>query len=593
MVEFLAKECHADVNELGRYFFANQEYESSQNTALSNAASSGDLEMVGLLMDLGADINAVSNCGRTPVLEACCTNVDVAECLVKHGADVRKPDNNGETCLMKAVRWSKKLCQILINNGAEVNAQNAKGNSALHLAITSWDNYCEKADIVQILIDHGSNPYIKNKDGEDAFQTASLGGRELILEQLISRFQLSVERMIEMYELLGAYYVQHRSTINIGKVLPFWKKALEIRRMISCFSVGALQPNPDYIFFPDVRSVEELQTLCQNRDFVFFRALMIYERILGSDHYRVQQALMYRGAMYKKDGEYRHCINIFNYAFQLPNARVEQQTSWELRRNYLSPLFYLCWSFCEAYRECQQRNNRDIFEVDFEQVFQVLHMATWDIEHATGTEHSKLFLQDETLQLTFMKTLLHLMKLIIQLEKNEAQQLRFNTVVHRLIRCQPKTRMGQTLLHLSVKHCTSDVDGRFFSQFPSTAVVGLLLECGANVNVNAVDVERNTVLHLCSKAIQNLEMQQYHDSIHRIAVLLLKNGAHLDMVNISGERAAKGLTSSLIETNIQDFDSLQCMAARAIMKNKIPYVGNIIVGLESLVEMHGICASTG
>ena len=534
---------------------------------------------------------------------------------------------------------------------------------------------------MQILIDHGSNPYIKNKNGEDAFQTASLGGRELIVEQLISRFQLSVERRIEMYELLGAYYVQHRSTINIGKVLRFWKKALEIRCTNSCFSVGALQPNPDYIISQDMHSWEELQTLCQNRDLVFFRALMIYERILGSDHYRVQQALMHRGAMYKEDGEFRHCINIFNYAFHLPNACLEQQTSWDLRRYYLTPLFYLCWSFCEAYRECQQlnnsattaqqqlnnsattaqqqrnnssttaqqqrnnsattaqqqrnnssttaqqqlnnsattaqqqlnnssttaqqqlnnsattaqqqRNNSDKILVDFEQVIQVLHMATWDIEHATGTEHSKLFLQDETLQLTFMKTLLHLMKLIIQLEKNKAQQLRFNRVVHRLIRCQLKTRMGQTLLHLSVKHCTSDVDGRFFSQFPSTAVVELLLECGAKVNVNAVDVERNTVLHLCSKAIQNHEMQQYHDSIHRIAVLLLKNGAHLDMVNMSGERAAKGLTSSLIEANIQDFDSLQCIVAKAIMKNKIPYVGNITVGLESFVEMHEICASTG
>ena len=183
------------------------------------------------------------------------------------------------------------------------------------------------------------------------------------------------------------------------------------------------------------------------------------------------------------------------------------------------------------------------------------------------------------------------MKLIIQLEKNEAQQLKFNTVVYRLIRCQPKTRMGQTLLHLSVKHCTSDIEKTFFSQFPSTAVVGLLLECGANVN--DVDVEQNTALHLCSKAIQNLEMQQHHDSIHRIAVLLLNNGAHLDMINISGDRAEKGLTSCLIEANIQDFDRLKCLAARAIVKYNIPYVGNIHTSLESFVQMHGICASSG
>ena len=65
------------------------------------------------------------------------------------------------------------------------------------------------------------------------------------------------------------------------------------------------------------------------------------------------------------------------------------------------------------------------------------------------------------------------------------------------------------------------------------------------------------------------------------------------MINISGDRAAKGLTSSLTEMDIQDFDSLECLAARVIMKYKIPYVGRIISSLESFVQLHGSSAYNG
>ena len=196
------------------------------------------------------------------------------------------------------------------------------------------------------------------------------------------------------------------------------------------------------------------------------------------------------------------------------------------------------------------------------------------------------FKKTSTCNLLFMQLILHLVKLIVELDKNEDQQLRFNKVVYRLVRYQPKTQIGLTLLHLSVKHSTSQVGDKFISEFPSIAVVDLLLECGAKVN--AVDDEHNTALHLCSKAIMDLKMIQYHDSINRIAVLLLKNEAHLDMINIWGNRAAEGLTSCLMEMNIQDFDSLKCLAARSVMKNKIPYVGNILASLEPFVQMHAI-----
>ena len=122
-------------------------------------------------------------------------------------------------------------------------------------------------------------------------------------------------------------------------------------------------------------------------------------------------------------------------------------------------------------------------------------------------------------------------------------------------------------------------------KFPCIAVVELLLECGANVN--AVDDENNTALHFCSEALRDINMKQHRDLIRRIAVLLLKNGAHVDMVNIFGDRAVDSQLSSLMEMNMLDFVSLKCLAARAVMKYKIRYVGHIPASLESFVQMHG------
>ena len=113
----------------------------------------------------------------------------------------------------------------------------------------------------------------------------------------------------------------------------------------------------------------------------------------------------------------------------------------------------------------------------------------------------------------------------------------------------------------------------------------LLLECGADVN--DVDDENNTALHLCSEAILDSRTEDHHDLMKRIAENLLKNGAHVDMVNMVGNRAVDNLTYSLIEMNMLDFVSLRCLAARAVMKYKIPYVGSIPASLESFVQIHG------
>ena len=603
MVEFLVNECHADMEELGIYegrvekLFdeenddlyeedeSDEEHESHSVTPLWCAAALEKLEVVKLLIKLGGDINAVSDTGDTPVLHACGENETVFECLVMHGADVQKRNNDGVTCLMNAVKWSKKLCQILMDKGADVNAQDSSGNTALHFALNRvcWDT----RHIVQLLIDHGLDPSIKNKDGEDAFLKASIEGQESILHKLFRKFKPPVERRIELYELLGAYH-GNRDPIHVRRALQFWKTAIEMRKTNSCAKVNALQPNPVYIFAQEVKTVEELETFNQDYDLVYMHALMITERILGPGHIRLQSACNYRGEMYIHGGEFRRCINLSKYAFQLRIDRVEKLTS----RYIISSLYQMCLCFCVVFRKYRQSNGNNslYFQIEFQEVLEILQMASTKVDDATEIAISQEFRNDEFVPLSFMKLILQLIKLLTELNKNADQLFSFEAIVNRLVRRNPRTRQGETLLHLSLKESTSKIEGEFFSFFPSVAVAEVLLKCGAAVN--DVDNKHNTALHLCSEALRNLNMK-HHDLIKRIVALLLKYSPHVDMVNISGETAVDSRISSMMKMHIHDFVSLKCYAASVAMKYSIPYAGQIPAELESFVQMHGICPSKG
>lgn len=84
--------------------------------------SAGRLDVLTALADAGADIDAGSDSGSTPLRSACfMTHTAVARFLVERGADVKRPNHNGGTCLVNSVQ-STELCRLLIDAGADVDA---------------------------------------------------------------------------------------------------------------------------------------------------------------------------------------------------------------------------------------------------------------------------------------------------------------------------------------------------------------------------------------------------------------------------------------------------------------------------------------
>lgn len=133
----------ADVN-------AKDKFESTAIMWCSN-----DLRKVRLLIDKGADVNAHSKQGRTPLQIAAMHdgNVEVIRLLLKKGVDVKAPDSGGSAALIAAAAANDTgIVKLLLELGADVKAKDAGGFTALIEAAGNGN-----AEVVKLLLARGAD----------------------------------------------------------------------------------------------------------------------------------------------------------------------------------------------------------------------------------------------------------------------------------------------------------------------------------------------------------------------------------------------------------------------------------------------------
>jgi len=171
-------------------------------TPLLFAAREGDLASARILLDAGADVNALTGDGKGPLgLAIFSGNYELASFLIDRHANVNQPDAQGFTPLCWAVDrrnmetapnfpWMVTtdplpLVKKLLDNGADPNivfnntprARMREGSprvlyaTVIHRAAFSGD-----LELVKLLLDHGADPNIRSKERETTLMAACGNG---------------------------------------------------------------------------------------------------------------------------------------------------------------------------------------------------------------------------------------------------------------------------------------------------------------------------------------------------------------------------------------------------------------------------------
>lgn len=128
--------------------------DTAGRTPLHWAARQGHTSTTKLLLDNGAEVDAVDNVRATSLHLACMYgHQQVASLLIENGSDVNAANNVGGTALIwAAIAGSVKVATLLLTHGADVNAWLKGGATALVRAVERED---EK--MVDLLVNHGAD----------------------------------------------------------------------------------------------------------------------------------------------------------------------------------------------------------------------------------------------------------------------------------------------------------------------------------------------------------------------------------------------------------------------------------------------------
>ena len=158
---------------------------SDDRTPLHMAADRGLLEVTRRLIERGANINARDSSDRTslhPIFNGESgtfddTYFDVMRYLLEHGIDVDSQANTTHSTPLHLASYCGgfKVAQLLLDHGADINVRNKNGRTPLHGAVDELYDDAEDwfFDAIQFLLKHGADVVAQDHDHMTPLHVAS------------------------------------------------------------------------------------------------------------------------------------------------------------------------------------------------------------------------------------------------------------------------------------------------------------------------------------------------------------------------------------------------------------------------------------
>lgn len=154
---------------------------------LFEAAKLGRTDLIPLLVENGADVNAYEARGFTPlILAAYNGQPEAVEALIKAGADPCKPDlNQGNTAQMGvAFKGDDRIAARLLSEKCDVNTRNKAGQTALMMAALFG-----RTAQIDMLLKAGADPGLLDASGRSAASVAAQQGNGELAGKLTGKAQ--------------------------------------------------------------------------------------------------------------------------------------------------------------------------------------------------------------------------------------------------------------------------------------------------------------------------------------------------------------------------------------------------------------------
>ena len=526
-------------------------------TPLIIAAHNGQLNSVKSLLEYGADIEArgmlkiedkVSIEGCTPLLAAAASGyLDVVRWLIKRKAKVEGRTSTGATPLRAAAYKGRiDIVRYLVERcGADVNARNNYDSTPLKVAC-----YCGHFSVVTYLINKGASINLQSEDGTTALHVAVQGGHikivlELLalgasqtpndlgltpllyacdecsiemVEHIINRPECTKEQRIDALELLGATIANNDKCRDTEKAFSYMKRGMEMRYEDPAHPLlkKKMEPVEAYQNRKESQTLEELALLEGDDHAIGMEGLIIRERILGSDNPAILYEIRFRGAVLADSEQYDLCIGLW-------------QRAMEKAMNCDFPITEDLERLTDLFGEMLQKGKL-LSPNSIEEVFEILVAAS---EKRTEERMSKNLQeehenkeQEETLQYSA----LYLLMIYTKVKVQNANMIDF---LQRFLRLNPRNNDRNTLLHLAAWHETpiKEDNVRRVCKLPCVETMKLILHAGCDVN--AVNTEGNTPLHLAVK-YKPAEPEDV-EILREMLLLLLDIGADPNVANKNGQ----------------------------------------------------------